>query len=79
MALWSVGTIIAEFLAATDGIGYIIRKALYQSNLAKILIALFLIGLCSSMYLSFIETIGVWIKNPTSMGEKTCLARLSKS
>lgn len=57
-----VGTIIAEFLAATDGIGYIIRKALYQSNLAKILIALFLIGLCSSMYLSFIETIGRWVK-----------------
>jgi len=57
-----VGTIIAEFLAATNGIGYIIRKALYQSNLAKILIALFLIGLCSSMYLTFIETIGAWIK-----------------
>lgn len=57
-----VGTIIAEFLAATNGIGYVIRKALYQSNLAKILIALFLIGLCSSMYLSLIETIGTWIK-----------------
>ena len=73
-----VGTIIAEFLAATNGIGYIIRKALYQSNLAKILVALFLIGLCSSLYLSFIETIGVWIKNRLH-GEKTCLARLSRS
>ena len=71
-----VGTIIAEFLAATNGIGYIIRKALYQSNLAKILVALFLIGLCSSLYLSFIETIGVWIKNRLR-GEKTCLARAS--
>jgi NitT/TauT family transport system permease protein len=57
-----VGTIIAEFLAATNGIGYIIRKALYQSNLASILVALFLIGICSSIYLSLIETIGMWIK-----------------
>ena len=57
-----VGTIVAEFLAASQGIGYVIRKALYQSNLAKILMALFMIGLCSSLYLSFIETIGTWIK-----------------
>lgn len=57
-----VGTIVAEFLAASQGIGYVIRKALYQSNLARILVALFLIGLCSSLYLSFIETAGKWIK-----------------
>jgi NitT/TauT family transport system permease protein len=56
-----VGTIVAEFLAATHGIGYAIRKALYQDNLASILLALFLIGLCSSMYLSLIETIGAMI------------------
>lgn len=56
-----VGTIVAEFLAATHGIGYAIRKALYQDNLARILLALFLIGLCSSMYLSLIETIGAMI------------------
>ena len=56
-----VGTIIAEFLAATHGIGYEIKKALYQDNLANILLALFLIGLCSSIYLSFIETLGTLI------------------
>ncbi|MGB9711635.1 MAG: ABC transporter permease [Dissulfurimicrobium sp.] len=56
-----VGTIVAEFLAATHGIGYEIKKALYQDNLADILLALFLIGLCSSMYLSVIETIGAVI------------------
>jgi NitT/TauT family transport system permease protein len=37
-----VGTIVAEFIAATAGIGYSIRIALYQSDLAKILVALFL-------------------------------------
>ncbi|MDA8163210.1 MAG: ABC transporter permease [Desulfobacteraceae bacterium] len=58
-----VGTIVAEFLAATHGIGYVIRKALYQDNLASILLALFLIGLCSSIYLSFIELFGALIKN----------------
>lgn len=56
-----VGTIVAEFLAATHGIGYNIKKALYQDNLTGILLALFLIGLCSSMYLSLIETIGAII------------------
>lgn len=58
-----VGTIVAEFLAATHGIGYVIRKALYQDNLASILLALFLIGLCSSIYLSFIEMLGALIEN----------------
>jgi len=57
-----VGTIVAEFLAATNGIGYMIRKALYQNNLARILFSLFLIGLCSSVYLSLIETLGNWTR-----------------
>ncbi len=57
-----VGTIVAEFLAATQGVGYVIRKALYQSNLAKILIALFLIGLFSSIYLSLLEGCGKLVK-----------------
>ena len=53
-----VGTIIAEFIAANAGIGYSIRIALYQSDLAKILIALFLIGICTSLYLACLEWIG---------------------
>lgn len=57
-----VGTIVAEFLAATNGIGYSIRKALYQSNLARIIIALFLIGLVSSCYLATLEGMGKWLK-----------------
>ena len=43
------GTIVAEFIAANAGIGYSIRIALYQSDLSKILVALFLIGI--SLYL----------------------------
>ncbi len=57
-----VGTIIAEFLAATHGIGYVIRKALYESNLATILVCLFLIGLTSSLYLAILEELGKYIK-----------------
>jgi NitT/TauT family transport system permease protein len=53
-----VGTIVAEFIAASAGIGYSIRIALYQSDLAKILIALFLIGICTSLYLTCLEWIG---------------------
>jgi NitT/TauT family transport system permease protein len=53
-----VGTIVAEFIAATAGIGHSIRIALYQSDLAKILIALFLIGICTSMYLVCLEWLG---------------------
>ena len=44
------GTIVAEFIAANAGIGYSIRIALYQSDLAKILVALFLIGISLSVY-----------------------------
>ena len=64
-----VGAIVAEFLAATQGIGYLVRKALYQSNLAKILLALFLIGFLTSIYISLIDTLGAWIKRRLS-GEK---------
>jgi NitT/TauT family transport system permease protein len=32
--------------------------ALYQSDLAKILVALFLIGICTSLYLVFLEGLG---------------------
>ncbi|MEZ0329121.1 MAG: ABC transporter permease [Dissulfuribacterales bacterium] len=53
-----VGTIVAEFLAATAGIGHAIRIALYQDNLARILLALLLIGICSSFYLAVIEILG---------------------
>jgi NitT/TauT family transport system permease protein len=57
-----VGTIVAEFIAANAGIGYSIRIALYQSDLAKILIALFLIGICTSLYLTCLEWIGYLTK-----------------
>lgn len=53
-----VGTIVAEFIAATAGIGYTIRIALYQSDLAKILVALFFIGVGTSVYLVSLEVIG---------------------
>jgi NitT/TauT family transport system permease protein len=57
-----VGTIVAEFIAADAGIGYRIRIALYQSDLAKILVALFLIGICTSLYLLILEYTGILIK-----------------
>jgi NitT/TauT family transport system permease protein len=57
-----VGTIVAEFIAATDGIGHTIRIALYQSDLAKILVALFLIGICTSLYLVCLEWLGLVVQ-----------------
>ena len=53
-----VGTIVAEFIAANAGIGHSIRMALYQSDLARILVALFLIGICTSLYLVCLEGLG---------------------
>ncbi len=53
-----VGTIVAEFIAATAGIGYSIRIALYQSDLAKILVALLLIGVATSLWLVLLEGLG---------------------
>ena len=46
---------VAEFIAADAGIGYSIRIALYQSNLSRILIALFLIGITLAVYQGFLE------------------------
>jgi len=56
------GTIVAEFIAANAGIGYSIRIALYQSDLAKILTALFLIGMTLSIYQGALEEIGRLVK-----------------
>jgi NitT/TauT family transport system permease protein len=52
------GTIVAEFIAANAGIGYSIRIALYQSDLGKILVALFLIGISVSIYQGVLEWAG---------------------
>ncbi len=56
------GTIVAEFIAANAGIGYNIRIALYQSDLSKILIALFFIGISLSLYQGLLEWTGHLIK-----------------
>jgi NitT/TauT family transport system permease protein len=56
------GTIVAEFIAANAGIGYSIRIALYQSDLGKILIALFLIGISLSVYQGLLEWSGAFIR-----------------
>jgi len=56
------GTIVAEFIAANAGIGYSIRIALYQSDLSKILVALFLIGITLSIYQGLLEVAGGLIK-----------------
>jgi NitT/TauT family transport system permease protein len=52
------GTIVAEFIAANAGIGYSIRIALYQSDLGKILVALFMIGITLSVYQGVLEWAG---------------------
>lgn len=64
------GTIVAEFIAANAGIGYSIRKALYQSDLAKILIALFLIGIVISIYQGLLEALGSQVKKRWYISEK---------
>jgi len=66
------GTIVAEFIAANAGIGYSIRIALYQSDLAKILAALFMIGIIISIYQGILETLGRQIKTrwAVSKGEE---------
>ncbi len=58
-----VGTIVAEFIGADAGIGYSLRIALYQSDIAKVLVALFLIGICNSLYLGCLEWLGSRIRN----------------
>ncbi|WP_369688311.1 ABC transporter permease [Desulfatitalea tepidiphila] len=57
------GTIVAEFIAANAGIGYSIRIALYQSDLSKILVALFMIGITLSIYQGALEVAGRLVKN----------------
>ncbi len=57
------GTIVAEFIAADAGIGYSIRIALYQSDLAKVLVALFLIGITLSVYQGLLEWAGLRVKH----------------
>ncbi len=57
-----VGTIVSEFIAANAGIGHSIRIALYQSDLAKVLVALFLIGICTSLYLVCLEWLGIVVQ-----------------
>lgn len=57
------GTIVAEFIAANAGIGFSIRIALYQSDLGKILVALFLIGISVSIYQGLLEWMGTAIRN----------------
>ena len=56
------GTIVSEFIAAGTGIGYSIRIALYQSDLAKILVALFMIGITLSIYQGILEWLGHLVK-----------------
>ena len=63
------GTIVGEFIAANAGIGYSIRIALYQSDLAKILVALFMIGIIISIYQGILETIGEQIKTRWSISK----------
>ena len=63
-----VGTIVAEFIAATAGIGYTVRVALYQSDLAKILVALFLIGIGTSLYLVLLEGLGATLQRRLRQG-----------
>lgn len=56
------GTIVAEFIAANAGIGYSIRIALYQSDLSKILVALFLVGISLAVYQGLLEVLGRFVK-----------------
>ncbi|WP_419661934.1 putative ABC transporter, permease protein [Desulfosarcina variabilis str. Montpellier] len=62
------GTIVAEFIAANAGIGYSIRIALYQSDLSKILVALFIIGITLSLYQGILELIGSGVRKAWAAG-----------
>ena len=64
------GTIVAEFISANAGIGYSIRIALYQSDMAKILIALFMIGIIISIYQGILESMGERVKQKWSVANK---------
>jgi NitT/TauT family transport system permease protein len=54
--------IVGSGTLAMVGIGHSIRMALYQSDLARILVALFLIGICTSLYLVCLEGLGQLIQ-----------------
>ena len=62
------GTIVAEFIAANAGIGYSIRIALYQSDLSKILVALFIVGITLSLYQGLLEVLGTSVKRAWAAG-----------
>jgi len=62
------GTIVAEFIAANAGIGYSIRIALYQSDLSKMLVALFIIGITLSLYQGILELLGAGFKKAWAAG-----------
>lgn len=64
------GTIVAEFIAANAGIGYSIRIALYQSDLSKILIALFMIGITLAVYQGLLELAGMIIRKAWTGAEE---------
>lgn len=63
------GAIVAEFIAANAGIGYSLRIALYQSDLAKIIVALFAIGIVISIYQGFLESCSEKIKTTWAISE----------
>lgn len=62
------GTIVSEFIAAREGIGYSIRVALYQSDMARVLAALFFIGVILSVYQGLLEWTGEAIRRRWSDG-----------
>lgn len=65
-----VGTIIAEFIGADAGIGYSLRISLYQSNISKVLVALFFIGVFTSLYLSILENGGTVIQKKLGISQE---------
>ena len=64
------GAIVAEFIAADAGIGYAIRIALYQSDLAKIIVALFMIGIIISVYQGLLESCSERVKKAWAINEE---------
>lgn len=64
------GAIVAEFIAADAGIGYAIRIALYQSDLAKIIVALFMIGIIISVYQGLLESCSERVKKVWAINEE---------
>ncbi len=65
------GAIVAEFIAADAGIGYSIRIALYQSDLAKIFVALFMIGIVISVYQGLLESVSKRIQKVWALSSES--------